>query len=390
MIAPKPRWYQAEAIDAGIKFFESPDEKHGFIILPTGSGKSIVVANIAKALTGKTVVFQPSKEILEQNYAKFIAYGYRASIYSASLGQKFIDNVTFATIGSVARKHHLFRQFDNIIVDECHSINPEDGMYRDFISSISHAKVLGLTATPYRLTTEAEGSMLKFLNRTTPKIFDDCLYYVQNEVLFNEGHLAPLNYYDFNSIDRSRLEINAKGTDFTEASVRSYIRQNNLHEKTAMYANGLLKKRKNLLVFCTLLDEAQKVARLVPGSVVLSGDTDMALRSKILAQFKAGTIRCVINCGVLTTGFDMPNLEAVLNARSTMSLALYYQIIGRVMRPYTYPDGTKKTGWYVDLGGNIEKFGKVETMVIRTNEKGDMSIWNNGKQLTNVVFSAAA
>lgn len=390
MTPPKPRWYQAEAIAAAIKFFESPTGGHGFEILPTGSGKSVVIANIAKELSGKTVVFQPSKEILEQNYAKFTAYGFRASIYSASLGQKYIDQVTFATIGSVAKKHHLFRQFDNIIVDEAHLINPDDGMYRDFINSISHAKVLGLTATPYRLTSEAEGSMLKFLNRTTPKIFDECLYYVQNDVLFNEGHLAPLEYYDFNSIDRTRLEINAKGTDFTEASMRAYIRQNNIHEKTAMYANALLQKRKNLLVFCTLLDEANKVARLVPGSVVLSGDTDASLRAKILAQFKAGTIRCVINCGVLTTGFDFPGLDTVLNSRSTMSLSLYYQILGRVIRPYTYPDGTKKTGWYVDLGGNIQKFGKVETMQIRTNSRGEMSIWNNGKQLTNVVFTAAA
>jgi len=81
-----------------------------------------------------------------------------------------------------------------------------------------------------------------------------------------------------------------------------------------------------------------------------------------------------------------PALEAVLIARSTMSLALYYQIVGRVMRIFTYPDGTKKIGWVVDLGGNINFFGKIETMIIEEPKKGQFSIWNNGRQLTNVPF----
>lgn len=378
-----PRPYQAEAITKAIDFFHQPGDSHALEILPTGSGKSVVIANIASGLAGGTVVFQPSKEILEQNYAKFVSYGYRAAKYSASVGEKYIDDITFATIGSVAKKHHLFRYFKNIIIDECHLVSGEKGMYHDFIKAISHAKVLGLTATPYRLESGYEGAMLKFLNRTEPRIFSDVIYYVQNEVLFNAGHLAKLEYFDFNKIDRTLLQLNSSGTDFTEASLRAYYRQIKMHEQTAMYANALLQKRKNLLVFCSLIDESNKVAALVPGSVVITGDTDPAVRSRILSQFKAAKINCVINVGVLTTGFDYPELETVLIARSTMSLALYYQIVGRVMRPYKH----KLSGWVVDLGGNIQKFGKIETMQIRQNSKGQYSIWNNGRQLTNVTFS---
>jgi len=86
---------------------------------------------------------------------------------------------------------------------------------------------------------------------------------------------------------------------------------------------------------------------------------------------------------VLTTGFDYPELETVLIARSTMSLALYYQIVGRIMRPH--PD--KVSGWVVDLGGNIDFFGRIETMRIRETETGKFSIWNNNRQLTNVPFT---
>ena len=382
----KPRIYQQESIHASLEFFKNKKAKNGLNILPTGSGKSVVIANIAKELPGKTMVFQPSKEILEQNFAKFISYGYRAGIYSASAGMKYKDTITFATIGSVAKKHHLFSDFTNIIIDECHLVNPEAGMYHDFIKAFDKVKVLGLTATPYRLSSGFEGAMLKFLTRTRPKIFNDVLYYVQNEVLFNAGHLAELKYYSFDTIDRSRLEMNSSGTDYTEASLRAYYRSIDMPSKTIHYANRILAKRKNLLVFCSLIDEAKTVANGIPGSFIITGDTDKTIRANTLAQFKAGKIKCIINVGVLTTGFDYPQLEAVLIARSTMSLALYYQIVGRVMRPWTDAEGIRKVGWVVDLGCNVNFFGKIETMKIMENEKGLHYIMNNGRQLTNVRF----
>jgi DNA repair protein RadD len=382
----QPRPYQVDAIDAGVNFFKSKAKGNGLLICPTGSGKSVIIANTAGQLEGKTLILQPSKEILEQNFAKYTTYGYRATIYSASAGVKHRDTVTFATIGSIAKKHHIFSDFQNIIIDECHLVNPESGMYHAFIKAFEKVKVLGLTATPYRLSSGMEGSQLKFLNRTSPRIFNKVLYYIQNNILFDAGFLAPLEYYRFNVVDRKMLTTNSTGADFTEASVRAYYRQINMPKITTEYANRLLKKRNNLLVFCSLLSEAATVASGVPGSVVISGDTESGQRAKILSQFKAGKIRCVINVGVLTTGFDYPELECVLIARSTMSLALYYQIVGRVMRPFTYEDGSKKVGWVVDLGGNIDFFGKIETMKIQTNEKGLYSIWNNGRQLTNVAF----
>lgn len=378
-----PRPYQVNAISSAVDFFHEPTIEHGIEILPTGSGKSVIIANIAKDLTGKTVVFQPSKEILEQNYAKFTSYGYRAGIYSASAGSKRIDDITFATIGSVASKHHLFKQFNNIIIDECHLVNAGNGMYRDFISSISHAKVLGLTATPYRLTSNFEGAMLEWITSTTPKVFSKVLYHIDNKILFDAGHLAKLEYFSKDVIDRSMLQVNRKGDDFTAESLKHLYRKINFEQLTAKWANTILSKRKNCLVFCSLLDEARKTASYIPGAVVITGETEALLREKILADFKSGRIRCVVNVGVLTTGFDYPELEAVLIARSTMSLALYYQIVGRVMRPHA----NKLSGWVVDLGGNINKFGKIETMQIKIDEAGLYSLWNNGRQLTDVTFS---
>lgn len=284
----------------------------------------------------------------------------------------------------VADNHNYF--VANTLVHNCHLVNPEEGMYHKFIKSYDKVKVLGLTATPYRLASGVDGAQLRFLNRTSPRIFNKVLYYVQNDTLFNAGHLAPLEYFANNVIDRSKLQTNSTGADFTDSSLRAYYRQINMPAHTIRYANRLLARRNSLLVFCSLISEAEEVSKGVPGSVMISGETDATTRARILTQFKAGKIRCVVNVGVLTTGFDYPELEAVLIARSTMSLALYYQIIGRVMRPFTYPDGRKKTGLIMDLGGNVDLFGKIETMRIYQNDKGLFSIWNNGRQLTNTPF----
>ncbi len=376
------RPYQKEAVDAGVDFFKSDSKKNKILILPTGAGKSVVIANILAPLEGKTIILQPSKEILEQNFAKYISSGYRASIYSASAGQKKVDTITFCTIGSIINKKHLFHGLEHIIIDECHAVNPKGGMYEEFISAFPKAKVLGLTATPYRLHNSMEGAQLKFLTRTRPKIFDEVLYYVQNSELFDNGYLSKLEYFAFNVVDRSMLQVNSSGTDFTEQSLRRYYKVIDMPSKIVEYSIRLLAKRKNLLIFCSLIEEAENVSKRIPGAVVLTGQTRKEDREKILVQFKSGKIRCVVNVGVLTTGFDYPELECVLIARSTMSLALYYQIVGRAMRI----SPKKENAWIVDLGGNINFFGKIETMKIEQTPNGLFFISNNGRQLTNVPF----
>lgn len=385
------RQYQQDAISAGIKFFQTKQtgkkRKNAIEILPTGSGKSVVIAQILKPLEGRTIVLQPSKEILEQNFEKFIKAGGYANVYSASIGEKRIGKITFCTIGSIIEKLYLFDGTENIIVDECHLCNAKGGMYEKLISYFSNAKVLGLTATPYRLSNDSFGAQLKFITRTRPKLFHEVLYYVQNNVLFDAGYLAKLEYYVFDVVDRSKLEVNSSGTDFTSASLNRLYKSIDMPSKIVSYTKRILTKRNNILVFCALIEEAMIVTKNIPGAAILTGETKTKEREKILMDFKKGRIKCLVNVGVLTTGFDFPGLEAVLIARSTMSLALYYQIVGRVMRIFTYPDGSKKVGWVVDLGGNVNFFGKIETMVITEVKKGLFSIWNNGRQLTNVPFT---
>lgn len=380
-MAFKLRPYQSESVKKGVEYLNGNTNNNKVLVLPTGSGKSVVIANILASLNGITVVLQPSKEILEQNYEKYTKYG-KASMYSASVGEKRISPVTFCTIGSVINKKHLFKGLNHIIIDECHLVNADGGMYEEFIKAFPEAKVLGLTATPYRLSQTSEGYQLTFITRSMPKIFNELLYYVQNDVLFNAGYLAKLQYYSFDVIDRSKLELNSSGTDFTPQSLQRYYKAIDMPGRITKYAKQVLSKKPNLLIFCALISEANEVVRRIPESVVLTGQTKKADRERILARFKKGKVKCLVNVGVLTTGFDYPALEAVLIARSTMSLSLYYQIVGRAMRISPQKDNA----WIVDMGGNINLFGPIETMEIKKDHEGRFAIWNNGKQLTNTPF----
>jgi len=378
------RDYQKQAVDVAVNFFQTGNKKNGIIVLPTGAGKSLVIANIAYRLDAPVLIFQPSKEILEQNYEKLCSYGVMdVGIFSASFGRKEVRKITFATIGSVKSHKDYFRLFRYVIIDECHGVNAEAGMYKDFIETIQ-CKVLGLTATPYRLySSRFYGSMLRFITRTNPRIFNELLYAVQVRTLLNRGYLAPMNYYQLNVVDTSRLKVNSTGADFTDASVRRYYREIKFNDSLENIVRRLLVAgRTSILVFTRFIDEATHLARAFSDCVaVVSSDTSKGDREAILRAFKQKQIKVVANVGVLTTGFDFPELATVVLARPTMSLALYYQMCGRAIRPFP-----GKVSWVVDLCGNYKRFGRVDDLELRQTKPGIWAVFSGAKQLTNVYF----
>lgn len=380
------RNYQSEGVARGAQFLMSRGHSHGLEILPTGSGKSLVCAGIVQKLDAPSLIFQPSKEILRQNFAKLVSYGFRPAVYSASLGKKQISGaVTLATIGSVAKKPELFEHIKYVIVDECHLVSAERGMYKTFFESLEHRglRILGLTATPYRLASTMDGPILRFLTRTRPRLFSEVVYYVQNGQLFRDGHLAKLQYYEIKGFDRSKLRTNSTGADYTDASVQAHFRELDFAGKLQRVVERLITiDRKGILVFTRFVTEATHMASRVPGVAVVSADTPDLERDRILREFKAGKIRVVANVGVLTTGFDYPELDTVVLARPTMSLALYYQMTGRVVRPHP----SKHHGMVVDMVGLMNQFGKVEDLRIECDRKKLYYVASGGKQLTNVVF----
>jgi len=392
------RDYQKAASDKAVAFFKDKNKKsNGVMVLPTGAGKSIVIADIAHRLNDYVLIFCPSREIVEQNFKKLCSYGILdCSIYSASFNSKEISRITFATIGSVKNHPELFTHFKNIIVDECHLVNPKEGMYKDFFEAVK-CKVLGLTATPYRLSSSRDfGSMLKFITRTKPHVFSEVIYHVQVSTLLDMGYLAKLNYYPMdkelkkyngNEFKECNLKRNSTGADYTDRSVQKEYERIDFYGYLVHIVQRLMNpkaggKRNGILVFTRFLKEAERLTWSIPGTAIVSGDTPKKEREHILEAFKAGEISVVANVGVLTTGFDYPELDTVVMARPTMSLAMWYQIVGRAIRPHP----SKECGWIVDLCGNIKRFGEVSDLRLFDSGNGKWAVFSNGRQLTNVRF----
>lgn len=379
------RQYQREAVDAAVNYFTHSSRRNGLIVLPTGSGKSLVIANIINRLDCPVLVFQPSKEILMQNYEKLCSYGViDCSVFSASCNSKVISRITFATIGSVKNHKEYFMRFRYVIIDECHQVNPEEGMYHDFIKTTG-CKVIGLTATPYRLySSRFYGAMLRFITRTNPRIFNDLIYVAQVRTLAEQGYLARLNYYQLNVVDTARLKVNSTGFDYTDASVRALYQEIKFNDTLENIIRRLLVAgRDSILVFTRFVDEAENLVKTLGSlAAVVSSDTEPGLRDSIVRDFKAKRIKVVANVGVLTTGFDFPELATVVLARPTRSLALYYQMVGRAIRPHE----TKSEGWIVDLCGNYRRFGRVDELEIRQSKPGLYAVFSGQRQLTNVFF----
>jgi len=386
------RPYQKQASDAAVSAFTSRRESNGLLILPTGAGKSLVIADIAHRLDGPLLILQPSKEILEQNFAKLQSYGcWDCSIYSASVGCKDINRITFATIGSVMNHMDDFAHFRNVMIDECHKVNSKEGQYETFIHAVPR-KVIGLTATPYRLGRGVDGmSMLKFLTRTRPRIFNSVLYYCQISELLAKGYLADLRYFDLTSINLEMVKSNSTGADYDEKSLKDEYERSGFYDKLTTTTLRVLKPksgvpRKGVLVFTRFIEEAgelvEKLKVKVIKSAIVTGETPKKEREEIIAGFKAGQIKVVTNVGTLTTGFDYPELDTVILARPTKSLALYYQMVGRAIRPCKGKDA-----WIVDLGGSYRRFGSVSDLRIECPPgTSKWAVMSRGRQLTNVNF----
>lgn len=380
------RDYQSRASAAAVNAFKSKTKKNSVLVLPTGAGKSLVIADIASKIESPLIVLQPSKEILKQNFAKIQSYGiFDCAVYSASLNRKDINRITFATIGSVIKHMDFFKHFKYVIVDECHLVNSNGGMYKTFFEDVQR-KIVGLTATPYRLSTSGGGAMLKFITRTRPKIFSDVIYHCQVSELLAKGFLARLNYYDLTRIDLTRVRSNSTGADYDEKSLSAEFARVDIYSYITNTVKRLLRPksgipRKGILIFTMFTREAQMIASAIPESAFVSGETPATERDRILGDFKSGKIKVLANVGVLTTGFDYPELDTVVLVRPTKSLSLYYQMVGRVIRP-----APGKEGWLIDLCGNYRRFGKVEDLRVEQPEKGKWCVMSRGRQLTNVYF----
>lgn len=366
---------QSEPIAKAIQFFQEKKPKPSLIVLPTAWGKSILTAFVAKNTDDRLLVLQPSKELLEQNYCKYMSlcgdFGTNAGIYSASFGRREIAQITYATIGSIKNLGETFKRygFTKMLIDEAHLYPREaDSMLGRFLKDSGISHVLGITATPVKLQTNRDRdgqtfSKLVMLTSRSKKgnFYKDIIHVGQVQEMVRLGFWSPL-LYETASFDDSLLVFNSSKSEYTEDSVQ---RAYDANGGTQGITDTLDKhpERKHVLAFVPSVQDAIDLSQRYPNSGVIYGEQDKREREQTVARFRSGEIRVLFNVRVLSTGFDFTGIDCIVLGISTASIALYYQIIGRGTRI----DPEKRDCLISDLGGNVERFGRVEDIVF---EKG--------------------
>jgi DNA repair protein RadD len=378
------RQYQIEPVKVGTDFFNKKKADPSIMVLPTAAGKSIIIAQIAKNVGDRLLVIQPSKELLEQNYNKFINLGGEASIYSASMNEKEIGNITYATIGSIVNIAGQFRKLGihRVIIDECDRFPREPGgMLRRFLSAAGITHVLGLTATPLKLQTNISEdgrpfSKLVMLTSKSKKgnFFKEIIHVTQIKEMVDLSYWSKLQYesYDF---DSGKLIYNSTGADYTDDSIRKAYTEHNISDKIIKKI-GDLTDRKAILVAVPSISEATFLAARLPQAAVLHSELTSKERDRIVSEFKSGILRIIVQVNILTVGFDYPELDCIITGRPTASLSWWYQFVGRVTRIHT----DKQNGLVVDFVGSVPKFGKVEELYFKK-EDYMWKLYGEGKKL---------
>lgn len=384
----KLRENQIEPVTVGVEFFKLPKMAPSIIVAPTAFGKSIVIAHIAKGIGEKVLVLQPSKELLEQNYNKFIFFGGKASIYSASMGQKELGDITYATIGSIINIAHKFREMgvSKIIIDECDRYPREkSGQLRRFVDGMKATHILGLTATPLKLQsnmgdTGPYSKLVMLTNRSSKgAFFKHILHVSQIQDIVKLGYWTPLIYqsYDF---DTGALVFNSSGAEFTNDSIARAYENQNIEDKIVKKVREL-EDRKSILVAVPTIEQATKLAGRIPMAAVVTGETPTQDRNRIIEEFRNQKIRVIVQVNVLTVGFDYPELDCLITARPTASISWWYQFVGRGTRIHE----KKKDCLVVDFVGSVERFGKVEDLYYKEDEDGTWELYGeNKKKITGV------
>jgi DNA repair protein RadD len=385
----KLRPYQTAAIDALYQYWADGRGENPLIVAPTGAGKSAILAKLvddAMEYTGtRVMILTHVKELLEQNAKTLLRIVPHADIgfYSASIGQKRLDKpITFAGIQSVYREApNMIPPPDLVLVDEAHLIpKNSETRYGRFISELKQCnplvKIVGLTATPYRLDSG-------FLHQGEDAIFDGIAYDIPVGMLMDDGYLSTvISKGSANKIDLTNVKM--RGGEFNEADLATAASDPALVDATVKEIVTLGENRNAWLIFASGLGHADMIRKafLTHGFdiEVVSGEDPMGERAAKIEAFKRGDRRGLINCGVLTTGFDHPAVDLVALVRATASAGLYVQIVGRGTRPVYAPGvdmeskesrlahiakGPKPNCMILDYGQNVERHGFIDAIQVK-------------------------
>lgn len=318
------RPYQHEAI-AGAREQLRRGAKRVLLTCPTGGGKTVIAAEIIRSAVGKgsrVLFLAHRRELIQQTCDKLSRFGVRHGVVMAGQRLALQQPVQVASVQTLIRRPGQLARVDLVFVDEAHHFTMKN-TYAQLLGWWPNAKVVGLTATPWRL----DGHGLA-------DVFDAHVLARTPRELRDEGFLVPVGGWEYEGIDTSSARV--RNGDFVAHEMTAAATERRLvGDIVAEWRNHAGGAR--TVLFAVSIEHSQMmVAEFQKAGVAaehIDGEMPTVQRDQVLARLRAGVTTLVSNCNVLTEGFDCPELECCVLARPTLSTSLYLQMVGRVLRP---------------------------------------------------------
>lgn len=385
------RWYQVEAVEAVADFVKTvnDEDRHPIVACPTGSGKTIIIAKMIDEIisidpNSHILVLSHVREILEQNHASLEKYFHtEIGLYSAGMKSKTIKKITVAGIQSIYNKPEEFDEFDFVIIDECHTVPVKGtGMYRTFLKHLE-AIYIGLSATHFRM---GHG----YIHEGEGALFTDLVYDLTSRENFarlvKEGYLSRLiSKRTLEGMDIS--DIRTRQGDFALDDLSLKFDREGITGRIVDEIVKFGKNYKKWLIFAIDIKHAENIKKMliergIETACVHSKMTED--RETVIRDIKAGKYRATVNVDVLTTGFDVPDIDLIALVRPTKSPVFHVQSVGRGLRVVYEGDhdistvegrlaaiaeGPKDHCLVLDFAGNTERLGPIDDIQIKKKDK---------------------
>ena len=398
-----PRPYQLQCVDTIWDYLHANHGKNPVAALPTGTGKSLIPPLILQRMfqhypMSRAIMLTHVKELVEQNRKALqrVMPTAPVGIYSAGLGLKEpAAPIVYGSIQSVKNAIKLIGKRDLMFVDEAHLISPTEGtMYQNVISELREMNpnmpVIGMSATPYRMrqgmltddTFDKDGNPRKAM-------FNDIAFDITGVRAFNklleDRYLSPLVPKETDvMIDVS--DVRTLAGEFVQSELAEVVKKQNITRRALDQAYQLLADRKSWIVFGAGIENCIQITEILNSMGVAACCVHSKMkpesRDNYIAAFKAGRFRAIVSNNILTTGFDHPQVDAIVDLRPTVSVVMHLQKYGRGTRPYFHPSysfqqltmlqnridaiamGGKKNCKVLDFAGNTLRLGPINDPVL--------------------------
>jgi DNA repair protein RadD len=318
------RPYQLEAVEQ-LRNRYREGAKRALLICPTGGGKTVIFSHVAgKSVErgSRVIVIAHRRELVKQASDKLAAFGLSHGIIQAGFRPRPHCPVQVASIQTLLGRATAISRADLVVIDEAHHVTTKNG-YSKVLARFPEAKVLGVTATPWRLDGKGLGD-----------VFDAHVVARTPRELRDDGFLVPVGGWEYEAIDTSSARVQRGDFvvgDLARAATSARV-VGDIVGEWLKHAAG-----RRTVLFALSIEHSQYMVEAFKKAGVaaehVDGEMPTADRDAVLQRLRAGVTHVVCNCNVLTEGFDCPELECCILARPTLSLSLALQMVGRVLRP---------------------------------------------------------